>query len=271
MNEPQPATYVAPPPVGFKFTPRDLDVSRERQRRKLACCDIDASLWGDVADPSFFALYTIMAQRWSGRSINGNVHMSQIYRLDAGLPLDEPLAMTGEVVRIDPHPRGQVVWANFAFTDASGATPLRADRSSLNPGPGDPNAKRRDMPPVDIAEMAQIHEIALEPEKVAEFSDEAENLIHSDPETAQRFGFRAPIAGGLMASHITLGALVKEAGLGPITGLDAEIAFMRPMFWDERLRLFATPKDAPGQRKLALVGDDGKPKNLFFVDRIVFG
>lgn len=263
----------APPalPLGFTFPPRDVDVTTARQREKLACCGVDAATWGDRADPSFFAFYTIMAQRWSGRSINGNVHMTQVYRLDGGLPLDAPLTMTGEIVRIDPHPRGKVVFADFAFRTAAGATPLRANRSGLQPGPGDADAPRHSAAPIPFERMTQISETQLEPEKVARFSDEAENLIHSDPETAKRFGFRAPIAGGLMASHIVLGALVAEAGQGPIAGLDAEIAFLRPMFWDERLRLFATPKDAPGRRELALVGDDDKPKSRFAVDRIAFG
>lgn len=259
------------PPVGFAFEPRAVDVSAERQRRKLDCCNVDAALWGDAADPSFFAFFTIMAQRWSGRSINGNVHMTQVYRLKQALPLGPPLTMTGEVVRIDPHPRGEVVWADFRFTDAGGVCPLEADRSSLNPGPGDPDAPRTTMRPAPRDRMTQVHQTQLEPERVAGFSDEAENLIHSDPETARRFGFRAPIAGGLMASHIMLGALAAEADAGPISGLDAEIAFLRPMFWDERLTLFGTDRAAAGPRSLALVGDDDKPRCVARVDSIRFG
>lgn len=260
-----------PPPVGFPFPARDVEVTAERQRRKLACCGIDADVWGNVADPSFFAFYTIMAQRWTGRSINGNVHMSQVYRLNAGLPLDAPLTMTGKVTRIDPHPRGDVVFAEFAFETAGGGVPLEADRSSLNPGEGDPNAARSALPPVDLNRMRQIHETALEPERVAAFSDEAANLIHSDPATAERFGFRAPIAGGLMASHIMLGALAIEAGGKPITSLAAEIQFLRPMFWDERLRLMATEANGREPRQLALIGDDDKPRCRGAVASIGFG
>ncbi len=118
--------------------------------------------------------------------------------------------------------------------------------------------------------MSEIFQTSLEPEKVAAFSDEAENLIHSDPATAERFGFRAPIAGGLMASHIMLGALAAEAASGPVTRLKGEIAFLRPMFWDERLRLYATPAGA-GPRDLALIGDDDKPRCRARIDDIGFG
>lgn len=271
MAEARTARSETPPPVGFVFPDRDVEVTAERQRRKLACCLVDADLWGDCADPTFFAFYTIMAQRWTGRSINGNVHMSQVYRLNAGLPLDTPLTMSGAVSGIDPHPRGAVVYADFTFTAADGATPLIANRSSLNPGEGDPDAPRQTMTPVPKDRMSQIHEMTMRPDLVAGFSDEAENLIHSDPKTAQDFGFRAPIAGGLMGSHIMLGALAAEAGRGPITGLEAKINFLRPMFWDERLRVFATPRDDAGPRELALIGDDDKPRCRASVDAIAFG
>ena len=106
---------------------------------------------------------------------------------------------------------------------------------------------------------------------MAAFSDEADNLIHSDPETAKRFGFRAPIAGGLMASHIMLGALSAEAGGGPVSRLKGEIRFLRPMFWDERLRLLATPVSELGARHLSLVGDDDKPRCRAEISEIGFG
>ena len=74
-----------------------------------------------------------------------------------------------------------------------------------------------------------------------------------------------------MASHITLGALAAEAGGKPVTSLDAEMFFLRPMFWDERLRLLATEAGPNGERRLALVGDDGKPRNRMIVNAIGFG
>ena len=271
MAEQRTARSETPPSVGFAFPAHDVDVSRERQARKLACCGLDAAIWGDVADPTFFAFYTIMAQRWTGRSINGNVHMSQIYKLTAGLPLDTPLTMTGEVTSVAPHPRGARVFAEFAFKASDGTIPLQAKRSSLNPGEGDPNAPRNIHGPLPLDRMTQIHEVTLEPGMVAGFSDEAENLIHSDQATAESFGFRAPIAGGLMASHIILGGLIMESGAGPVIGLDAEIAFLRPMFWDERLRMMATPKDEAGLREMTLLGDDDKPRCRATVSQIAFG
>ena len=56
-----------PPPPGFVFPPRVVDISRERQNRKLALCGVDPTIWGDAGDPTFLGLFAIMAQRWSGR------------------------------------------------------------------------------------------------------------------------------------------------------------------------------------------------------------
>jgi hypothetical protein len=260
-----------PPPVGFRFDDRQVVVERARQVRKLECCGVNPAIWGSAADPSFFAFYTIMAQRWTGRSINGNVHMSQKYILNAALPLDVPLWMKGEVVKIDPHPRGERVWADFTFTDNDGIVRLRANRSSLNPGKTNADAPRISVPSLDLANMELVNETILEPDKVAAFSDEAENLIHSDPVTAKKFGFRAPIAGGLMASHIMLGGLVAEADQGGISELEGEIFFLRPMFWDERLRFIATPANTGGPRLMTLIGDDDKPRCRATISHIRFG
>jgi hypothetical protein len=211
-----------------------------------------------------------MAQRWTGRSINGNVHMSQAYFLSSAIPQGLPINMAGEVTKIDPHPRGQRVWADFKFSLENGTVPLRASRSSLNPGEPHLNAPRVSTPSLNISSMYLVNETILEPEKVAAFSDEAENLIHSDPDTAKRFGFKAPIAGGLMASHIMLGGLVDEAGQGGIVELQGEISFHRPMFWDERLRFVASPKDAAGPRSMALIGDDDKPRCRASITHVKF-
>ncbi|MDC0360864.1 hypothetical protein OAN80_03695, partial [Alphaproteobacteria bacterium] len=157
---------------GFVFPPRVVDISRDRQNRKLTLCGVDPTIWGDAGDPTFMGVFAIMAQRWSGRSINGNVHMTQIFRLNNPLPLDQPITMAGEVSRVEPHPRGSQVFTDFAFALNDGSVPLRASRSSLNPGPGDSSGRRVAMPTDPLAGMTQISEVQLIPENVANFSDE---------------------------------------------------------------------------------------------------
>ena len=72
------------------------------------------------------------------------------------------------------------------------------------------------------------------PEEVARYSNDGRNKIHSDPEIARQFGFRAPIAAGLIALHYYLEAVARRCASGT---LDIEIWLKRPMFWDETLTL----------------------------------
>ena len=67
---------------------------------------------------------------------------------------------------------------------------------------------------------------------MANYSRDGRNRIHSDPEIAKKFGFRTPIAGGLMGVHYYLEAIARG---GQPDQLDLEIWFKRPMFWDETL------------------------------------
>ena len=69
---------------------------------------------------------------------------------------------------------------------------------------------------------------------MARFSADAENLIHSDPEVAQSFGYKAPIAGGVMAVHFMMAHLWRD---GPLEALEMSVKFRRPMYWDDELAL----------------------------------
>ena len=236
-----------PPPPGFVFPPRVIEIPRERQNHKLSLCGVDPAFWGDTGYPTFLGMSAIMVQRCSGLSINANVHTTQIYRMNSRVSLDQSITTASDVSRVEPRPRGEQVFADFGYALNDGSVPLRASRSSLNPGPGDPSG-RLAAKPIDLLDgMSQISEVQLIAENVASYSDKAANLIHSGPATAQRCGFHAPIAGGLIVSHIMLDAVIDEAGcVRPVTGLEMDIRFLRTMDWSERLGVLATCKDAQG-------------------------
>ena len=90
-------------------------------------------------------------------------------------------------------------------------------------------------PPEEIQPgFENIWRRTLVPEEVARYSNDGRNKIHSDPEIARQFCFRAPIAAGLIAVHYYLEAVAHRCASGT---LDIEIWFKRPMFWDETLTL----------------------------------
>ena len=124
------------------------------------------------------------------------------------------------------------------------------------------------VPAADPTEgLTKIGEKQLVPEKVAAYSDEAENLIHSDPETARRFGYRAPIAAGLMAIRFMMEALSKQA---VPQQLDLQIRFRRPMFWDEKLDIWGRHDDEGKLKQIAIVNPDGKLANDCVIDRVEY-
>lgn len=229
------------PVEGFEFPTVTYAVGRAFQERKHRAAGVDPALFGHLADPTFLGHGALRAMDAAGLPLVGQVHMTQRFRQTRRLRLDEPLTVSGRVVRIEQVPRGRRVHCGFEYRDADGDLVCETERSGLRP---DPDAERPRGPgasadgaasgdaALGFEEMA-VH--ALTPEGVAAYSDDALNPIHNDPEVAARFGYRAPIAAGLMGIHYYMAHL---AGDGVPSELDLSIRFRRPMFWDDRLRLF---------------------------------
>ncbi len=252
---------------GFEFTPWRLAVEREHQNQKLRCCGIDPSIWGDIVDPSIFATLTIKIVNREGFSINGSVHMIQTYRVHAPIRLGEEVEMRGRITGIEPAARGSLFKAQYEMLRSDGSvamelgrTSVRTDQNAERKGPG--GAKRvGENPDEGFLDLPRIGEKQMTPEGVGNFSDEKINRIHDDPEIARQFGYRAPIAAGIMGSHIMLEALIKDGGV-PIQTLDMDVSFRRPMFWDELLAITADRTAANGGghlSRIALMKPEGKP------------
>jgi len=249
---------VNPMPAGFQFPAMAVTVTRAIQNEKLRLCGVDPSVFGSAVDITAFAGEAIMATRLAGISINGSVHVGQTFELAAPIALGTPVTLNGRVIDVEDDPRGHLVRARFEAMLPDGRVPLVMERTSLRisaPGAkGRPGKKRvADVPP-DRWRLESRK--TLIPERVAEYSGEAENLIHSDPEVARQFGFRAPIAGGLMAVRMMMEALARR---GPVVRLQMSVRFRRPMFWDDALEIrsdAAGPKARP--HRIAAYRSDGR-------------
>lgn len=256
--------------AGLVYPEWDFQVTAETQARKLACCDIDPAIYGDTVDVTHFVLATVLSAKRIGLPVNGRVHMTQRLVLNEPIMLGETLSVRGEDIKVEPDRRGNIVTSRFDFVRPDGSVPLRAERSSLvldaTLAEKAQPAAAKPKPAADPTEgLTKIGEKQLVPEKVAAYSDEAENLIHSDPETARRFGFRAPIAAGLMAIRFMMEALSKDA---IPQKLDIQIRFRRPMFWDEKLDLWGRHDDAGKLAYIAVVNQDGKLANDGIVNHV---
>ena len=235
---------------GFAFETVEFAVERSFQEAKLRAAGIDARRYGDLADPTFLGHGALKAMHESGISLLGQVHMTQRFRLHRAARLDEPLTVAGEVTRIEDVPRGRRVWCRFRYVDGEGREVCETERSGLRPDPARKRGPGGGAAAPGEEGFEQVAEHPLPPEGVAAYSDDPLNAIHNDPEVAARYGFRAPIAAGLMGIHYYIAAL---SGAGMPERLDLSIRFLRPMFWDDRLSL---------QRRngrMRLVNPEGKP------------
>jgi len=259
--------------AGMTFPDMPCTITQAQQEQKLACCGLDPALHGGRIDITQLAYTAILAVRNAGFSINGMVHMTQAFDLREPLLLGEPLICRGVVTAVTPERRGQIEESRFDFVRPDGSIPLSTRRSSLrlDPSagaarkPGGGAAPRPAEDPTAGLELIARHQLV--PDKVAVYSDEAENLIHSDPETARRFGFRAPIAAGLMAVHFMMAALCRPT---PPDTLRMSVRFRRPMFWDERLEVWGR-EDAGKVAALSVINPDGKVANDCVVDAVAYG
>lgn len=70
------------------------------------------------------------------------------------------------------------------------------------------------------------------PETTLGYCEGSTNKIHLDPETAQSFGFRAPIIAGNQTVNFLMAAVCRD-GLPDTLAIEAR--FLRPVFWDDAI------------------------------------
>lgn len=218
---------------GVALDTAEVAVPADYQRDKLQSCGIDASLFGDAVDPSFFIGIGIQAGIRSGISAEGNVNMLQRLVQYRPVALGEVLVVRGQVEKVEPVPRGHRVSTSVTFEDRGGAVVIDASRTSLRPDPAQGASRGAGARPEPVvADPTQTETVGshrLTPEQVKDYSMEG-NSIHYDEAAAQAAGFRAPMIGGGMGVHFLAAALWSQA---PPQRLDLDIYFRRPIFWDE--------------------------------------
>jgi acyl dehydratase len=241
-----------PLPVGHIYEPRRISIDRKTQLAKLAASGIDAEVHGDRLDLTFLGLPILDALTERDVPLQGQVHVYQRFIQHAPVPLDAALNMRGEITAIEKVAKGEVVRWSFEVYDEQDRSLVTIDRAGLRPltdssdsgsgNSGGTGEKSKGRGATDFLAPPDENQPGFEtfwqrtlvPEEVARYSSDGRNKIHSDPDIARQFGFRAPIAAGLMGVHYYFEAMAR---LAPVDTMDMEIWFKRPMFWDETLTL----------------------------------
>ena len=226
-------------PAGTQWPALLTRVNEGRQQRYHQNLMIDGSNFSTLADISLFAQDVSQVIAKAGLPNNGRILLSQRIFQTGYVRLGEELSVEAEVGPDGDGPLGRYLTCNVGFRRANRAVALRLVTQFLLPFAKAPNlpqsAATRPNPAQD---MEVVGYLQLTPKKVADFAQEAGNLIHSDPAFARSRGFQAPIAQGWMQLTAMHSSVVKN---GMPWEMDLQAQFVRPVLWDSKLTLYANP------------------------------
>ncbi len=260
------------PPVaaGAAFPEETLEIAPEFQAAMLNFSEIDESVYPGEVDPGLLArrpISVIGSSLFDNHPERGYVHTIQHVRRLLPISMGERIRMSGQFTRIDEHPRGWIMHARFEFRRADGALALIVSPSALMADPerntdapkskaasSDTPASRKAA--LEAAGWTLLHAKTCTPERVVGYCGKTRNLIHTDPEYAKGFGFRAPITAGNQMIEWHLEA-VRLKGLGE--QFEGSVTLQRPVFWDDALEIMT--RDNDGALDVAVVKDDGRIAN----------
>lgn len=217
----------------------DVTVTRARQRRMLAACDIDAARYAATADPSLLCIDCILAIRRSKvRTPDRIVHLEQILEVTSELKLEDRLGVRAKVEKVEQTKDGERATASFEFFRSDGTTVAVARTVTLGNDPSwlrDAGAAKNDA----RAGWKLRGRKLLNAGKVQAYSEETGSRLHFDPAFAVRYGLRAPVANPLMSFTWAFDALGGPATPTPVK---LHARFPSPLYWDDGVDILVKQK-----------------------------
>ncbi|WP_375689122.1 hypothetical protein [Pseudooceanicola sp. LIPI14-2-Ac024] len=242
MIDMSPTQSVAPY-AGLTFKPRRLRFDRADEARMMGACGSDTRLFDGMIDPAAFIPHAIRESALNGVTENGGVNMVQSVRMESPLSLNEEITVSGAITEVVAVPRGVVTTTETFYHGADGRPGMILKRLALKTDPtkaADPALRGAgDRPPpviVDPLALDLLGSEQLTPDAVKTYSLGTGNLLHVDPVSAERAGYRAPIVGGSQGVRYMTAALWRE---GTPRQLDLDVFFRRPIFWDDAFEVRA--------------------------------
>lgn len=245
---------------GFRFPQATLSRDPAAQDEALTACAVDPALWSGLTEPTLWGNDGFRAMSAAGQEIDGYIHVEQRLTLSGSLPLGEAILFSGETVSNEEAPRGRRIVQRFEVRRADRSLAVVSEHIRLLPdlekmGTRSGGTSRSEPVPGTVAGDV-ISEKVMRPQDVVTYSKSVGNEIHFDPGFAARYGYRAPLAQGLMTMTWMAAHLAERLRAAPMAILIAQ--FKRPVFWDDRLTLMAsTPTDAK-QAHLCAVNAEGR-------------
>lgn len=253
---------------GYTFPTRELIRDQERQDRKLRACSVDAETYQGVAATGLFGNECFRLMHEVGQDIDGFIHTRQRYRQHGSIMIEEPITLSGATVSAEPVPRGLELHQVFEFTRKNGDQALTAEITGIVPDPdlmNGPRGEEEGQAFNPVLHCICLEQKYLQPAQVEVFSADVGNQIHTNPEFANSYGYDAPIAQGLMTAAWMMATM---ADFAPPKKFDATFEFLRPVFWDDEMALWAKPSIDIHYDTVFSVNGDGKPTAVMTVSEI---
>lgn len=249
---------------GYVFPEETIRLDAAEQRRLHGHCGIPVTRYGEICDVGLLARRPILHNTeaiQASRPGFAPVHTVQRIRQHRPVTLGETLRLTGEYVAVDEARRGYVARSRWRYRRADGTIVLTVEPDIMLVGAGKPRetgnrtGRSADSPPPEpAADWQPLARKECTPDSTCGYCLHTTNLIHTDPETAKRFGFRAPIIAGNQMVTFMLEALALQARP---TSFDIEVRFRKPVFWDDGIDIEGC-RSADGKlTAIRAVNDDG--------------
>lgn len=256
--------------AGARFVKETLAYPADYVAALLAFSETDADLYKGVVPPGFMAsraISVIGSALFGQYPERGYVHTIQGIEHYLPVAADEQVTMTGRFSKIEDHARGWIMHADFEFRRADGELALLVspkalmadpERNTAPPKPADVNAPSPEERKAELAAEGWKLDVTktCTPERVVGYCGKTRNIIHTDPDYAKTFGFRAPITAGnqMIDWHLET---VRRAMLG--LRYEGRVRLERPVFWDDVIEVMTRKRGAA--LEIACVKDDGRIAN----------
>jgi hypothetical protein len=261
---------------GFAFPTETIVLVAAEQRRLHGHCAIPPERYGAHCDAGLLARRTITlntAAIQASRPGLAPVHVVHRLRQHAPAMLGEKFGLNGRYVEIVDARRGPIARSRWEYRRDDGTLVLTVEPDVMMVDParkGDAGGKRADAAPrgEDAGGWAVLTRKQCTPETTCGYCLNTKNLIHTDPATAQRYGFRAPIIAGNQTVNFVLEALTLDAHP---RSFDIEIRFRKPVFWDDAIAIEGSRGPGGALTEVRAVNGDGATVAEATVNAVDYG
>ncbi len=259
---------------GYTFPTEKLIVDAEEQRWRHACCEIPHGFYQDRIDPTILATHPIKVighALFTNYTDRGYVHTESRIKQHAPIPMGTKIIFNGQFTAVDDHKRGWMMHGTFTYHDPAGnlllevwPMALMADQTKMRPRPpaeaSDPSSTVLLPPPmVDLEPGWELlYTRQMSPAKCLGYSGNTQNIIHTDPAHAQKFGYRMPIFAGNGMVQNLVQAMQKDSLQD---SFDVHVRMLRPVHWDDGLAIIGHRNAAGNIDAVKALGPDGKVTN----------